>query len=83
MISAQWNCLSNAMKFTRSSGHVHFSVNEKPDADGKGGIYTFVIEDDGIGMTKDFVAHIFDPFAPKQKGSTGLGDGYRHERLPD
>lgn len=67
------NCLSNAMKFTRSSGHVHFIVNEKPDADGKGGIYTFVIEDDGIGMTKDFVAHIFDPFAPKRKGSTGLG----------
>lgn len=67
------NCLSNAMKFTRASGHVHFTVSEKPEKDGKGGIYTFVIEDDGIGMSKDFVAHIFDPFAPKQKGSTGLG----------
>ena len=74
-----FNLLSNAYKYTAPGGRVAFSVRElECDRDGYG-IYETCIEDNGIGMSKEFISHIFEEFArertsteSKQPG-TGLG----------
>ena len=74
-----FNLLSNAYKYTTPGGRVAFSVRElECDRDGYG-IYETCIEDNGIGMSKEFISHIFEEFArertsteSKQPG-TGLG----------
>lgn len=74
-----FNLLSNAYKYTAPGGKVAFSVRElECDRDGYG-IYETCVEDNGIGMSKEFISHIFEEFArertsteSKQPG-TGLG----------
>lgn len=73
------NLTSNAIKYTPSGGTVRFKANQTcPVTDGKT-VFRFDIEDDGIGMSKEFQQHIFEAFSrektstvSKQQG-TGLG----------
>jgi len=69
------NLLSNALKFTNKNGTIIFSVDCNKKAD-----EIFIsVEDDGIGVTKDKQAMIFDAFAQadnsttRKYGGTGLG----------
>ena len=57
------NIASNAVKYTSSKGHVHITIKEQELGNDKTNRYTFIFEDDGIGMTKDFMEQIFDPFS--------------------
>ena len=57
------NLLSNAMKYTPESGHIHFHINELEELSPDEVRFRFVIEDDGIGMTTEFVNQIFAPFS--------------------
>ncbi|MGM9581208.1 MAG: hybrid sensor histidine kinase/response regulator [Anaerovibrio sp.] len=57
------NLLSNAVKYTPDGGDIHLTITEKPCHQAKLGCYEFVFEDNGIGMTPEFVARIFEPFA--------------------
>ena len=72
------NILGNAVKFTPEGGSVTFLIEEGPRFDGKATL-KFVISDTGIGMSPEFLPHIFDPFsqedssATSRYGSTGLG----------
>ncbi|MBO4818762.1 MAG: response regulator [Firmicutes bacterium] len=72
------NILGNAVKFTPEGGSVTFLVEEGPHFD-KNAVLKFVVSDTGIGMSKDFLPHIFEPFSladdasPGKYGSTGLG----------
>lgn len=73
------NLMSNAIKYTPDSGHIIFSIREKPNGFSELGCYEFTIEDDGIGMTPEFQKIMFDPFSraddhrtTKVQG-TGLG----------
>ncbi len=73
------NILSNAAKFTPEGGEIHFSIEEiGDDADGKG-LYQFHIRDTGIGMSKEYITHIFEPFSREETATvsgipgTGLG----------
>ena len=73
-----FNLLSNAAKFTPKGGKVEFICEEMKPRDGKVGIRSYV-RDNGIGMSKEFLSHMYDPFAQessqmgdKEKG-TGLG----------
>lgn len=66
------NLLSNAVKFTEK-GQVKFLVfDEEPNV-------KVVVEDDGIGISKDKLEHIFDRFkqvdgsTTRKYGGTGLG----------
>ncbi len=65
-----FNVLSNAFKFTSDHGLIHITVSK----DNNNAIVK--IEDDGIGMTKEVIAHAFEPFFQGEyenyKG-TGLG----------
>lgn len=72
------NILGNAVKFTERGGKVDFKVSKKAEFDDKVAIQ-FVISDTGIGMSKEFLPHIFDSFSQENAsstnkyGSSGLG----------
>ena len=72
------NILGNAVKFTPVGGKVLFTVEETARFDRKSAL-RFVISDTGIGMSKEYLPKIFDPFtqedssATSKYGSTGLG----------
>ncbi len=72
------NLLSNAIKFNKDNGNVSIEVNESI-IDKKRVVYTFSIEDSGIGMSKEFVGSAFEPFSQENSGArsdftgTGLG----------
>ncbi len=73
------NLLSNAVKYTGAGGIVSMRVTEKPGAPEGYANYEFVIKDNGIGMSKEFVEHIFEPFEREENSTisriqgTGLG----------
>ena len=72
------NLLSNAIKFTPEGGRVDFLIEELAPASGKEKVrYRFTVSDTGIGMSEDFLEHIFEPFIRGREASrvsgTGLG----------
>lgn len=73
------NLLSNAVKYTRAGGMVSMKVVERPGTSAGSAMYEFHIKDTGIGMSEDFVAHIFEPFEREHNSTisgiqgTGLG----------
>ncbi len=72
------NILGNAVKFTLEGGSVTFTIEEGQRFEGKATL-RFIISDTGIGMSKEFLPHIFDAFSQEDSsttsryGSTGLG----------
>lgn len=68
------NILNNAIKFTPEGGNVRCVVRQS-DCDDKNYCLTeVIIEDDGIGMSKDFLPHMFEMFE-REKTSTASGVG--------
>ena len=79
------NLLGNALKFTNPGGFVKVKVDEDvkvAELDGAPagyGRYRFIVSDTGIGMSPEFVEHIFDPFERERTSTisgiqgTGLG----------
>ena len=73
------NLLSNAVKYTPAGGIVSMRIIQKQGAPAGFGSYEFRIRDTGIGMSKEFVAHIFEPFERERNTTisgiqgTGLG----------
>ncbi len=56
------NLMGNAIKYTPEGGHIHLIISEKPSNQAKYARYEFVFEDNGIGMSKETVDNIFEPF---------------------
>jgi signal transduction histidine kinase/DNA-binding response OmpR family regulator len=56
------NLISNSIKYTPNGGHIRLTISEKPTNQLKTGFFEIIFEDDGIGMTKEFVSKIFEPF---------------------
>lgn len=56
------NVISNAIKYTPEGGHIAVSVKELPAEKPKTGRYTFTVQDDGIGMSEEYLPHIFEEF---------------------
>ena len=73
------NILSNAVKFTHDGGTIAFETFRAPGADPEHIEVTYRISDTGIGMSEEFVQHIFDEFSQENAGArtkyqgTGLG----------
>ncbi|MCQ2613312.1 MAG: PAS domain-containing protein [Treponemataceae bacterium] len=73
------NCLSNAIKFTPKSGSVGLMVSQLPCAKKGFGRFQFKVTDTGIGMSPEFLEHIFEPFEREANSTvsgipgTGLG----------
>ena len=66
------NLLSNAVKYTTAGGIISVRVTEKAGAPDGRASYEFCIRDTGIGMSEEFVSHIFEPFE-REKNSTISG----------
>ena len=65
-----YNLLSNALKYTHEGGHIRVAVKED------NGMFAFVVSDDGIGIPKDKILHVFDRFYQARNsniGGTGIG----------
>lgn len=73
------NIVGNAIKYTEEGGTVKVRLQEKPGALNGCAVYLFSVKDNGIGMSQDFVTHIFDPFEREENSTisriqgTGLG----------
>ena len=73
------NVISNAIKYTPEGGHIAVSVKELPAEKPKMGRYTFTVQDDGIGMSEEYLPHIFEEFTREHTSTeskvigTGLG----------
>ena len=73
------NVVSNAVKYTPSGGSVVVDISQIPSDREGYGMYQFIIKDTGIGMSPEYLHHLFDEFSrertstvSKQQG-TGLG----------
>ena len=72
------NILSNAVKFTNAPGNISLMVEKTAEFDEQSTL-KFCIKDTGIGMSKEYIPKIFDPFSQEdgstknKYGSTGLG----------
>ncbi len=72
------NLVSNAVKYNKKDGKVTLLAYEK-SIDDTHSNYIFEIIDNGIGMSKEFLEHIFEPFSRENEGiketasGTGLG----------
>ncbi len=73
------NIVSNAIKYTPNDGDIIIRIAEKPSALKDHVTYVFDVKDNGIGMSPEFVDHIFDDFARENTSTvsgiqgTGLG----------
>ena len=73
------NILGNAVKFTEDGGTVTLSVSWRAGKDDGSVTVIYRISDTGIGMSEDFVEHIFEEFSQEDHGArtqykgTGLG----------
>ena len=64
------NILGNAVKFTPAGGNVDMNVERISQYDGKTALQ-FRISDTGIGMSEEFLPHIFDAFSQEDNSTTG------------
>ena len=73
------NILGNAVKYTPDGGILSLSISEKPSGKKELGCYEFIFEDNGIGMSEEFLEKIFQPFEREKDEhatnvqGTGLG----------
>lgn len=68
------NIYGNCIKYNKSCGRVETAVSCLGIADGRV-TYRWVIRDTGIGMSKEFLQHIFTPFSQERSDSTRQGTG--------
>jgi len=73
-----WNLISNAIKFTESGGRVLVSTDKND------GAACLMVSDTGIGISPDFLPHVFDRFrqadgsTSRVHGGLGLGLAIAH-----
>ena len=73
------NLLSNSMKYTKPGGMVSVRIIQIKDAEKGYATYQFKVKDSGIGMSKEFLSHLFEPFERERTSTvngiqgTGLG----------
>ena len=73
------NIIGNALKYTPEGGSVNYIIEEKPCGRPGYSNYVFTVQDTGIGMSPEFVEHIFDEFSRENTSTvskiqgTGLG----------
>ncbi len=74
-----FNLLNNAVKFNKPGGSIWVTVHQNTCAIREYADYELHVKDTGIGMTPEFLSHIFEPFEREytstvsQKQGIGLG----------
>ena len=63
------NILSNAVKFTNDGGCIRFETDYRPGADERHIIVHYRVTDTGVGMSEEFVKHVFEEFVQEDNGA--------------
>lgn len=72
------NLVDNAIKYNKKDGYVELNVNIKRHKEDLI-TYEFVVKDNGLGIDKEYLDHIFEPFSQENQNfneyrlGTGLG----------
>jgi signal transduction histidine kinase/ActR/RegA family two-component response regulator len=64
--------LSNAIKFTKPGGAIYVRITQETSSPKGYASYEFKVKDNGVGMSPEFIPHIFEPFS-KEYTSTDSG----------
>lgn len=73
------NIISNSLKYTPNGGDVSVHITETSDRDASLATYKLIVSDTGIGMSKNYLPHIFEEFTREHTSTeskvigTGLG----------
>lgn len=74
-----YNLLSNAVKFSKQGGNIIVTLSQNQCAINEYAEYEMHVKDNGIGMSKEFLSHVFEPFEREKTSTisqiqgTGLG----------
>lgn len=74
-----YHLAGNAVTYTKPGGHVDITVREVDKQVSHYAVYQFVVKDTGIGISEEFLQHIFEPFVRENNTTysgvhgTGLG----------
>lgn len=60
------NLVNNAIKFTATEGYVKVTASENESVDGRI-VMRVTVEDNGVGISREFLPHVFDTFARQHK----------------
>ena len=64
--------VDNAVKYTPEDGQISIMVAEKEKQHNDFTVYQFEVQDTGIGISREFISHIFQPFE-REKNTTLSG----------
>lgn len=64
------NIISNALKYTPVGGNVEMTVRQLEQRTKNYAHFRFVISDNGIGMSKEYIENIFHPFSRENTAKT-------------
>lgn len=73
------NIIGNSIKYTPEGGSISLHINERATNKPKIACFEFIFEDNGIGMSEEFIQRIYEPFAREDETKynkiqgTGLG----------
>ncbi len=73
------NLAGNAIKYTETNGRIDLIAARKEQLPNDHAVYQFTVQDTGIGISQDFLQHIFEPFQRERNTTfsgiygTGLG----------
>lgn len=68
------NLINNAIKFTPAGGYVKVTVWEEEERNGRAGIKV-IVEDNGIGISREFLPKVFGIFTQQYAGNTTAYQG--------
>lgn len=57
------NLLSNAIKYSPDGGKIWLTQNQKIEQDNRNVTVIYTLRDEGIGMSEEFLKHLFEPYA--------------------
>ncbi|MCI8468292.1 MAG: transporter substrate-binding domain-containing protein [Eggerthellaceae bacterium] len=74
------NLVGNAVKYTPAGGRIEVTLAQVPSVDPKRACFAFTVRDNGVGMSEEYLPHIFEPFSREDKpaaagGQQGTGLG--------
>ena len=71
------NLLSNAIKYTEPGGQVNVDLREDPGSTEDTVLLTYIVSDNGIGMSEEFMKRMYQPFMRETDSRINTSQGTR------